>query len=431
MPLHALGHRCRARDPEPISGRPRPVQGVLAAILLGSLTLIACRSSEKAEAPPGPEGPTLADYGRPLPEGQSALRMVRDPARMPDLAAAWRAAQSDARLLRAIEKSIAWFDKPSTTAHFPMVGVTHEQARASLRAAADLFETARSQSEFVERFTDLFDVYESVGWNGEGIVLYTGYYSPVFDASRTRTARFTAPLYTRPADLETDPTTGRPLGRRTPTGQLVPYYTREQIDGTGMFAGSELVWVESPLDAYVIHVNGSAKLRMTDGSPMYVGYAGKTDRPYASLGRELIERGLIEEGGASLAAIRRAHERDPEAVRDAMNVNESYVFFRAYDQDAWPSGSLGFKVNPRAGLVLVDTDSATIARGPQPFVQFMLDQDTGGAIRAPGRADLYMGEGPTAGLRAGYQYAEGRLYYFFLKPRHVDSWSSPAAGPLG
>jgi membrane-bound lytic murein transglycosylase A len=152
---------------------------------------------------------------------------------------------------------------------------------------------------------------------------------------------------------------------------------------------------------------------------------------------------LISEGEASLQKIRRLWRTHPAAVKDAMHANESFVFFQEYDGGSWPAGSLGFPVTsrrsvatdkqifPRGGVVLVDTTAARFAGDPDPFSQFMFDQDTGGAIRAPGRADLYLGAGPMAELLAGQQKNEGHLYYFFLKPPEVvktnQGWQGPSS----
>jgi membrane-bound lytic murein transglycosylase A len=162
---------------------------------------------------------------------------------------------------------------------------------------------------------------------------------------------------------------------------------------------------------------------------MYVSYHGKTDRPYRSLGDLLVEAGLLRPEERSLTGIRRVYAENPRAVEALMKRNESFVFFRETLAEGWPCGSLGFPVTPmttlatdkrifpRAGLVLVDT----AAGAPGDLCRFMLDQDTGGAIRAPGRADIYKGVGPEAEGLAGERKSEGRLYYFFLKPEHLPA----------
>ena len=118
----------------------------------------------------------------------------------------------------------------------------------------------------------------------DGTVLFTGYYSPTFKASRYRRPGFTVPLYSRPDDLVTDAVTGEPRGRRLPDGSLVPWPARRDIESSGILAGTEIVWLKDPLSAYVVHVNGSARLQMLDGTDLYLGYGGKTDRPYTGLG---------------------------------------------------------------------------------------------------------------------------------------------------
>jgi membrane-bound lytic murein transglycosylase A len=409
--------------------RHRSIPLCLAA-LAGVLTLVAGCQSEPKLTDPRTDGP---NYSRPLPPGAHALVRVTDPEAMPDLERAFRV--SDARLLDAIEASLTFFAAPSSRNHFPFEladrQVTHDQMRGSLLAARAILLSRDAPTAKAERFLDQFDVYQSVGYDGLGVVLFTGYYAPELPASRSRTGQFTSPLYTRPADLVTDPATGEPLGRRTADGSTVPYYTREAIETGRLLEGSELVWLEDSFDAYLVHVNGSAKLRMQDGSIMYVGYDGKTDRPYASLGRALVDAELLPADRVSIQSIRGVYHRQRAEVERLMFENESFVFFTEYDGGNWPAGSLGVPVTaecslatdksiyPRGGLVLVDTDQITFTGGRKAFHRFMLDQDTGGAIKAPGRADLFLGIGEHVGILAGKQYAEGRLYYFFLKPDAV------------
>ncbi len=379
---------------------------------------------------------TGANYSKPLAPGASALRLITDESRMPDLRQAYR--NADETTLASIKQSLAWFAAPSSQQYFPFENFSHQQARASLIAMHELFSQATTAGRFNAELRRLFDIYESVGYNNHGIVLFTGYYAPVFQASLNRSDRFAYPLYTRPHDLVSDPITAEPIGRRLADGRIVTYPTRQEIEESRMFAGNEFVWLEDALAAYIVHVNGSAKLRLTDGSAMYVGYSGKTDRPYYGLGQSMLDEGLLTGDELSLSAIEDYYDRDPELIKDLINRNESYVFFTEYEGDEWPSGSLGVpvtaqrslatdkKVYPRAGLVLVDTRAVTLSAGKRDFLEYMCDQDTGGAIKAPGRADIFMGVGPTAEILAGGQYAEGRLYYFFLKPQHVAEYSGSA-----
>lgn len=404
---------------------PSPSRMIVAAFCLAVLTLAGCQKDPPVEIKP--------DYDRPLPPGADALRRITNPADWPDVEAAY--ARLDPSFTEALKRSLDWFPKPSTQEHFPINSITHRHAHLSVWAALQCLDEAQGSDDFRRLLEENFDCYTSVGWNDNGVVLYTGYYTPVYRGSRKRSAQFTHPLYTRPADLVTDPRTGKPMGRRRADGGLEPYPTRREIETSGMLAGSELVYLPTELDAYIIHVQGSAKIELAEGGTLYVGYAGKTDRPYVGLGHSMVESGLIFEENLSLPAIRRYFEKNPSQLRDFLYRNESYVFFREYDGTNWPAGSLGFQVEPmrslatdknifpRAGMVLVNTQV-----GPggdrRPFTQFMVDQDTGGAIRSAGRADIYMGIGPEAAKLAGVQYAEGRLYYFFLRADKYLDWSA-------
>jgi membrane-bound lytic murein transglycosylase A len=172
---------------------------------------------------------------------------------------------------------------------------------------------------------------------------------------------------------------------------------------------------------------------MNNGELLYIGYAGKTDQPYTGLGHSVLEAGLLPPEKLSLHAIRKLYDKNQNQINELINKNKSFVFFREYEGENWPSGSLGVpvtaersiatdkKIFPRGGVVLVDTTIRSLTGEEHTFTQFMTDQDTGGAIRAPGRADLFMGVGPTAGIKAGGQYAEGQLYYLFLKSDAIAS----------
>jgi len=390
--------------------------------------LFSCTNQQATNTKLISDGTSGVDYTKPLLAGQPALRQVAV-SNWPDLGTAWE--ERDLFLQDSLDHSISWFDAPSSKQWFPIEGVTHEQAKNSIIVLRTLLAESNSKKEFIELLEERFNVFESVGFDGEGTVLFTGYYSPDFHASKESNRTFGAPLYTRPTDLVTDPASGIPTGRKTASGAIEPWPARKELRSSGELVGTELVWVKDELDAYTIHVNGSARLRLDNGELMYIGYAGKTDRAYTGLGHSVLDAGLLTQDKLSLRAIRRLYDKNPETINALIDNNESYVFFREYDGGNWPAGSLGVpvtaersiatdkKIFPRGGVVLVDTTVRTLTGKKKTFTQFMTDQDTGGAIRAPGRADLFMGVGPTAGIKAGGQYAEGKLYYLFLKPNSI------------
>lgn len=377
---------------------------------------------------PGPS------YAQPLPPGQWGLRKITDPARLPDLQ---RVAIQfyDPGFQEALGHSIQWFAIPSTTYHYPSGPITHEQAWASVVALRDLAQGGLPHAELIANLREKFDVYESVGWDGSGEVLYTGYYAPQFQASYTRGGLFQHPIYTRPDDLITDPLTGNVVGRRI-GNRVVPYPARAEIEQANVMTGKELAYLPSRLDAYTIEVNGSAKLRMTDGSELYVGYAGNNGHNYVSIGKRLIADGKIDKDKVSMPAIRRYFAQHPAELDSYIRQNPRMVFFKEYDGGNWPAGSLGVPVTtmrslatdktifPRGSAVLVQTTlpQPGMSGAQRPFHQLMLDQDTGGAIRAAGRADIFCGIGADAERTAGSLIAPGRLYYLLLKPEHVSEY---------
>ncbi len=409
---------------------------VALTLITVALSLTGCKKQEMVAAP---------DYSRPLPPGSSALRKIVDQAMLPDLTRAY--ARRDEGLLTAMQRSVEWFSKPSTQRFFPApgIGITHSNAHASVFAFRQILASSTSAEQFQQTIRAEFDTYMSVGWNDNGIVLYTGYCTPEFDASTTRSGPFQYPIYSRPSDLVTDPATGAVMGRRV--GNTVQTYpTRAQIEQQNLLAGSELVYFRDAFEAYIVQVNGSAKLNMTDGSVLYVGYAGTNGHEYTSIGRILVEEGRIEKNRLSLATLREYFRKNPQDLPRYSQRNDRFVFFQQYDGVNWPAGSLGFKVEtmrslatdkdvyPRGGVVLASTNTPVSDMLGSPvtvnerFDQLMLDQDTGGAIRAPGRADIYMGLGAAAEQLAGRQFSEGYLYYFFLKPHRQAYWAGLMAG---
>jgi membrane-bound lytic murein transglycosylase A len=374
----------------------------------------ACSSPpEKKAAPPPREVPVTKDYTRPLEPGRMALEKITDPAQIPDFGPGLRDRE---RLLRALDESVNYYRKPSSKKRFPYLTITHAQALGSLERFREILAAATDPVAFHRSLVAEFDVYRSVGCDGAGTVFFTGYCEPIYDGSLTRTEEFRYPLYGLPPELVKDED-GTPLGRRTPAG-IVDWPAREAIEP--LLRGLEIAWLRDPFEAYIVHVQGSATIRLAGGKVLKLGYAGKTERPYRSAGLALVEAGRLKRGELSLAAMKRHFKAHPEDL-SFLNANESYVFFRP--REGGPQGSIGAEVTPLASLA---TDKAVFPAGALAFLRttlpgegavsrFALDQDTGGAIRSAGRADYFIGTGPEAEALAGTIGAEGRLYYLFLK----------------
>ena len=195
-----------------------------------------------------------------------------------------------------------------------------------------------------------------------------------------------------------------------------------------LFKGSELAWLGSRFEVYIAHVQGSAKIRLSNGEIRTVGYAANNGHEYKSIVEELVKDGRISSSQISLAAMIAYFENHPDQMPKYTQMNPRFVFFR--EEEGEPRGSLNEPVTPyrtiatdksifpRGCLTFISTTlpKATIGQVVlQPYRGFALDQDTGGAIRAPGRCDIYIGQGDTAGELAGRIYQEGKLYYLFLK----------------
>jgi len=391
-------------------GRVGRIVVLLAAV---AVLLAGCQKAQQAK-----------DYTRPLPPGELALRKITDPAQIPDMTIACMELD---RLREAIDNSLSYLSKPSSQQFFPYGQITHADAVASLEAMGDLIDQGYIGRRLQQRILELFDVYMSVGCDDAGTVLFTGYYTPIFDGSMERTERFRYPLYRKPDDLvKTD--TGEILGQRQPDGTYLPYPTRSELENSTVLKGLGLVWLADPFEVYIAHVQGSAKIRLPDGQLITVAYAANNGHEYRSIAPKLVEDGKMTAEQLSLKAMIDYFKAHPEEVARYTQLNPRFVFFRIDEGD--PRGSLNEpvipyrsiatdkEVYPRACLAFLEAPLPRHIAGQvltRPFTGFVLDQDTGGAIRAPGRCDVYMGVGDEAGEMAGKVYTEGRLYYLFLK----------------
>ncbi len=360
------------------------------------------------------------DYGRPLPAGAEALIKLGPGDRAPDMRSTWFEREE---ITPALERSASFTRSKHAAQFFPIAGITHARAIASLERFGELLDECGSADEFERRFAAEFDVYKSAGWNGTGGgVLFTAYCTPLLPGSLSPTPEYSHPLHALPPDLVKSDN-GTILGQETPSG-IRPYPTRDVILRDAAYEPLELVWLKDPLDAYIAHVNGSAFVELPSGKIARFGYAGKNGRPYTSLGKALIKAGQVPAEEMSLAAIRRWGKQNPKSVPGFLAKNQSYVFFTPIEGN--PRGSLNVEVTamrslatdkslfPRGALCFVEAELPTPAGPSAPFRQLMLDQDTGGAIRTAGRADIYLGVGPRAERLSGATRSPGQLYYFFL-----------------
>ena len=355
------------------------------------------------------------DYTRQLPPGELALRKITNPSQIPDYT---RACSDMNGLLEAIEHSLNYMAKPSSSAFYPYGDITHEHAIKSLQELKKFATAGLSPQQMNTVLRKKFDTYISVGCDDQGTVLFTGYYTPIFNGSPIRTDIFKYPLYKSPNDLLKGPD-GTILGQKWTDGQIRQYPSREDIQKSNILAGNELVWLSDPFEVYVVHVQGSAKIRMPDGQIETVGYAAHNGWEYQSIRQKMIADGKFTEKNINMKAMIDYFKTHPNEVDMYVNKNPRFVFFKSEEGD--PRGSLNESVIP---FRTIATDKTIYPRAMFAFtavdidrpIGFALDQDTGGAIRAAGRCDVYMGVGDHAGELAGKTYREGQLYYLFIKP---------------
>ena len=393
--------------------------------LLGLLALAACaQPPEPAIEVPEPEFTATAQNAL-RPVSQRVLRELVDGGEWPSL-------------ISALERNRAWLAKQPADREFTYGA---RQVRVGeLRAALDqlhawLLEDP-SPRELAVRLESIFEVAVNVA-DGRSRMLVTGYYEPLIDGSLRRSDAYPVPVYGPPSDLFridlgdfSDEWAGRKLTGLLSGRRLLPYPDRREIRRSERLRGREIAWARDPVDLFFVEVQGSGALRLPDGKELRIGYAGANGRQYRSIGKLLIDEGKIPRPRMSMQALRSYLEAHPEEVERVLDYNQSQVFFRRLDGP--PVGSLGVPVTPQRSIA---TDHGLLPPGALGFLlsevpgvdeqgdtvavaglrRFVLNQDTGGAIRGADRADFFWGRGEEAALRAGLMKQPGKLYVLIPK----------------
>lgn len=403
----------------------------LLSLLLPVLALLlppACRR-EEPPAPPAAE----AEWVAPPPE---AAFFEVPPERLPLL---WDG-EGDWRSLRtALELQRGWLARQDASKSFRF-GERRVAAAELLRGVDLLLAELRKDPDplaFAAFVKQRFRFLESVGGR-DGQLLVTGYYEPILAGSRTPSAEYRTPIYGSPGlnlvsvDLGAfdDKWRGQRVAGQIQNGKLVPYADRKQIREQGLLRGKEIAWAKDPIDAFFLEVQGSGTLSLPDGGELRIGYAGANGRPYRSIGKALIDQGKLEKSAVSMQTIRAYLEAHPQEQNAIFDLNPSMVFFRVLEGAA--VGSLGLPVTagrsvatdpqyfpPGAVAFLLTEKPRALPDGTgeveDMLTRFVVVQDTGGAIKGPGRVDFFWGRGHEAGARAGVMKQPGRI--FLLLPK--------------
>ena len=350
-------------------------------------------------------------------------------------------------LEHSIRQSIDYLKRipPEKEFQFGEDAYSAEHVLSSLEEFLDFFQQKPDEKELQRFIRSRYRVYRSVG-GPEHSVLYTGYYEPFLKGRRQRDSLYSTPILARPENLlriDLTPFSSKYngesiIGRLTEARTVVPYYNREEIDADKVLEGSApvLAWLSNPIDLFFLQIQGSGRVFLEDGDVLNVHYEISNGHPYRSIGRLLIDEGKIPRDEISMQSIRDYLTQNPDDINRVFNYNPSYVFFKTEEEG--PLGFLEVKLTPGRSIALdrrlfplpalafIETEKPLVdAFGRilrwERFSRFVCSQDTGGAIRGPGRADLFWGNGTYAEIAAGHMQQEGNLYLLVLKPERQEN----------
>ncbi|MBC1224041.1 murein transglycosylase A [Nostoc sp. UCD121] len=328
-------------------------------------------------------------------------------------------------LLASIDNSLIYLTKGEAIAayqNYPIKEITLDRVRRSLLRFRQLVVSSKSPAQLQSVVRREFVFYQSVGNDGKGTVKFTAYYEPVYTASRVKTAVYKYPLYRLPPDFSQWP---------KPHPKRIDLEGKDGLQGNkSKLRGLELLWFRDRLDAYMVHIQGSAQIKLTNGKTTSVGYAGGTDYPWTSIGKELAKDGKLPLNGLTMPRLISYFRQKPQELNNYLPRWERFIFFQ--ETSGRPAtGSIHVPVTAERSIA---TDKSLMPPGALALIynsfpypasrgklerrtvsRFVLDQDTGSAIKGPGRVDYFMGSGKLAGDRAGITGGNGSLYYLLLK----------------
>ncbi len=345
-------------------------------------------------------------------------------------------------LAHGIDKSLEYLNKVPAERVFRF-GKDKYNARHLIRSLQVLqdFAATRPDTAAMNQFIAArYRVYRSVGGPETGRVLFTGYYEPRLLGSLKPDERYRYPVYALPNDLMVINLSpfgkkfkGQRIIGRMKGNTFVPYLERKEIEADKAFSrvAKPIAWVDDHIDLFFLQIQGSGRIYLKEGGVIRVHYHAANGRPYRSIGRLLIDQGKIPASEMSMQRLKAYLKDHPEEVETILNYNPSYVFFKT--ETTGPIGALGVdltpgrsvavdrRIFPMAAPAFLKTRIPLVGGNGRidrwmDYTGFALSQDTGGAIRGPGRVDIFWGNGPYARIAAGHMQHKGDFYLLILNP---------------
>ena len=397
--------------------------------LFGILLLAACAQKPVQPETPACNCPTPAEHAPIyLPDTQKpAISGKPEEVRLPDYSLLKPGNWEDLEGINDDNLSLSW------AAWLQGCSTLRNKQPWQLACEAAATVDASNKAAVQQYFRNYFSVYQATNADGSSTGLITGYYEPLLKGSRVKTDRYRYPLYSKPTDLITvelssiypELANKRIRGRLT-GNKLIPYYNRGEIEiEPSPLQGTELLWVDDIIELFFLQIQGSGLVILENGEQVHVGYADQNGQSYQSIGRLLIQRGELTADKASMQGIKNWARNNIDKVRELLNSNPSYVFFRELPAGLpGPLGALGVPILAER-VVAIDPRyvplgapvflATTYPNSSKPLNRLMMAQDTGGAIKGGVRADFFWGAGNEAGKLAGAMKQPGKIWVLLPK----------------
>ncbi len=342
-------------------------------------------------------------------------------------------------LITAATRHLGYLNKlsPETVVQLDQDSCNKECLLQSMATFLKILKQEPSPTELALAIQQNFHIYQTAGREKgrKGEMLITGYYEPIMEGSLRKGEPFIHPLYSPPESLINyrDPVScKKTTGRQHPGGQKIPFWSRAEIEEGKLLAGNELVYLKDQMDAFTLHIQGSGKIRLPDGSLRALQFAATNGHQYKSIGKLLVDEKKMSAAETTMPSIRQYLRQNPQEQKRILHHNPRYVFFQWNAKKETPIGSIGLPLTAGRSMAV---DPATLPTGLmaymvsqkpvldeagrllrwEPMHRFVLPQDAGAAIKGAGRADLFWGNGHYAEIAAGNMKEQGQLYFLVQK----------------